>query len=422
MNRVSLLSPFFLSVFLGIISWILVFLIWPVRVVYPLTFETTSYVILCYASLILGYFLFPKLKKEPLIKEPRISENFIKGLIIVVLISFTIRYIDLFLFRGTSLFNSFVDNKILIAKHPPGFVFIIASVTRYLFFVPIIFLFQSKSKNKTLLLFCIVIFFLPFIEGGIRGSRNSFFYPSILLLTSLLYFKKIKLKKIHLGIMLSALLILFFIATKVLKKREIITEGDYKHLTTKSIYNDFLKPSESALKVIYGTQNETLKQVLFSGLQTGQYYTHGLFEFNHLIKKYNEEDYLTPQYGKFTLFNYVKLTNKYKITNIDMEAIEASNPRGYTFTTFFGGLFIDFGWFGPLVMLFLGAFQKHIFNQVQNRKSEFLPLFLFFLFVNFFMLTFNFLIRTGTSIVTINLALILVFLFKDRMLLKKVKP
>ena len=418
-NKAIFSSPFFLSISLGILCWLLVFIIFPIQVVFPISSKVVVYILLSYVSIITGYLIVPNGNYSKHSNQTIIGVPMIKVLILVVLLSFSIRYIDLFVFRGVRISYPIAQNRMLIDSNPPKFIFILASVTRYLFFVPILLLFHSKIKSNKLLIFCLLLFLLPFIEGVIRGSRNSFFYPSILLIFSLLYFKKIKFKKLHLGVLLLVFSVLFLMATGILKKREMIKKQDYKSLTTVAIYNDFLKPKKSVLEKIHGLENIKTKQLLISGLQTGQYYTHGVFEFDNLLKTYHKNDSLNFQFGKYNFLNFIKFTNKLGITHFDLSKIKKANPRGYSFTTFFGGLYIDIGWYGLVFMFFFGAFQKHIYNLVQRQKIELLPLLIFFLFLNFFMLSFNFLRGNGVSMIMASLMFILLVYVKNKITLKK---
>ena len=418
-NKTIFFSPFFLSIFLGIICWLFVFIISPIEVVFPISFKVVVFILLSYICMITGYLIVPKANYSKLPDQSIIWKPTIKILILVVLLSFLIRYVDLFVFRGVRISFTIAQNRMLLDANPPKFIFIIASVTRYLFFVPILLLFHSKIKSKKLLIFCLLLFLLPFIEGVIRGSRNSFFYPSILLIFSLLYFKKIKFKKLHLGVLFLVFSMLFVMATSLLKKREMIKEQDYKSLTTVAIYNDFLKPKKSVLKKIHRLENINTKQLLISGLQTGQYYTHGVFEFDNLLRAYHKNDALNFQFGKYNFFNFIKFSNKLGITHLDISKIQNANPRGYSFITFFGGLYIDIGWYGLLFMFFFGAFQKYLYNQVQRQRIELLPLLIFFLFLNFFMLSFNFLRGNGVSMIMASLMFILAVYIKNKITVKK---
>ncbi len=401
-----ILSPFFLSLSLGVLTWFLVFLITPASPVFPMSTEALLYIILCYACLILGYLIIPSTKKIHSI-ELGVSLRFIWMIVFAAVLGFVLRYFDLFVLRGVSLGNSISENRDLIDSNPSSGIFILASVLRYLFFVPLVLVLKGRIKHKGIWIACVLLFLIPFLEGAIRGSRNSFFYPSILLILIAIYFGKIKWNLRHLGILGTSIIILFIIATTVLKKREIRSDKDYEILTSKAIYNDFLKPKESVINYIHESKSTTSKQLMISGLQIGQYYTHGVFEFDHLMKTYESEEKFVHQNGKYNFMNYVKLTNKYGITNSSLPEIKSANPRGYSFITHFGGIYIDFGWFGLLFMFVLGVLQKWLFNRVKEEKVVFLPLFLFFIFMNFFMLTFNFLRNTGVSIITVNIMFIL---------------
>ena len=416
-NKIIFSSPFFLSISLGVVCWLLVFIIFPIKVVFPISSEVVVYILLSYVSIITGYLVVPDGKYSKHSNQTIIGPPMIKVLILVVLLSFLIRYIDLFIFRGVRISYPIAQNRMLIDANTPKFIFILVSVTRYLFFVPILLLFQSKIKSKKLLIFCLFLFLLPFIEGVIRGSRNSFFYPSILLIFSLLYYKKIKFKKLHVGILLLFFSVLFLMATGILKKREIIKQQDYQNFNL-AMYNDFLKPKKSILNRIYSSENIKTKQLLISGLQTGQYYTHGVFEFDNLVRTYHKNDSLNFQFGKYNFFNFIKFSNKLGITQLDLSKIQNANPRGYSFITFFGGLYIDLGWYGLIFMFFFGAFQKHLYDQVQRQRIELLPLLIFFLFLNFFMLSFNFLRGNGVSMIMASLMFILVVYIKNKRILK----
>jgi len=166
-------------------------------------------------------------------------------------------------------------------------------------------------------------------------------------------------------------------------------------------------------------ENINTKQLLISGLQTGQYYTHGVFEFDNLLRAYHKNDALNFQFGKYNFFNFIKFSNKLGITHLDISKIQNANPRGYSFITFFGGLYIDIGWYGLLFMFFFGAFQKYLYNQVKRQRIELLPLLIFFLFLNFFMLSFNFLRGNGVSMIMASLMFILAVYIKSKITVKK---
>lgn len=399
--------PFFISVFGGVLVWVFVFILFPAKVVSPFANESFWFIFLSYVCFVFGYFFYPNFKNK--IKDTLTTSNrFIYFIILITLISYLVRYIDLFLYRKVSFNNDVWQNRALLDKTKPSFVFMIASVLKQLYFVPIIFIFEKKIKNKKLLFIAFLLFLLPFIEGFIRASRNSFFMPVILLFITLLYFKKLSFNRKHILIIISIVSVLFVIATSIIMKRAPSnSDENYSSFTTNFFLNKFLEPYPSVFKEIQSTKNTTVKKIKVSGFQIAQYYVHGVFEFDNLVKYYQKEP-IKHQYGKYNLFVINKFTNKYGFTKTNLHEIQSINPRVLTFITFFGGLYIDFGWFGLLIMLLYGRFQRFVANNVFIKNNSYLPLFFFFLFCNFFMLTFNFIKSTGTYILVICFTLIFI--------------
>ncbi|MFY0603970.1 MAG: oligosaccharide repeat unit polymerase [Flavobacteriaceae bacterium] len=411
--------PFFSSLFFGIFTWLVIFFIFPASIVNPFSREAFIYIVGSYTTLILGYLLVSPLISKRKKPEWKIKKKEVNILIYITLLSFAVRYIDLFLYRNVSFFNDVWTNRDLLNLTKPGFIFIFFSICKQLYFVPIILLFKAKIQDKKLHIISIILFLLPFIEGFIRGSRNSFFIPIILLLVIHIYFRKIRFNKKQLFIFGAVVTLLFVIATSIIIGREKTrTDENYTSITTGFLLNDFLKPYPWVFEKIHDTKNKTAKELMISGFQVGQYYVHGVFEFDFLMKHYQKEP-LRPQYGKYTFATVNKFTNKCGFTNTNLEKVQENHPRGYTFITFFGGLYLDFGWVGLLIMFFYGAGQRVIYEAVKKCKVEYIPLFIFLLFANFFMLTFNFIENTGTYFIAVCSALIILIRLKDFVLSKK---
>lgn len=409
--------PFFVSLFGGVFVWFFVFILFPAKIVSPFAKESFWFIFLSYVSLILGYLFFPNTKthnKGFLI----ISKRFIYIIIGTTVMSYLFRYIDLFMFRKVSFSNDVWQNRALLAETKPNFIFILSAILMHLYFIPIIFVLKNKITGIIISMISLLLFLLPFIEGFIRGSRNAFFTPVILLLIILLYFKKISFNRKHIVIIISAVTILFTIATSIIMQREASeTDDNYSSLTTDFYLNEFLEPSPVLFEVIHSTNNNSIKKMMVSGFQIAQYYVHGVFEFDNLVKYYQKTP-MKHQYGKFTFSIINKFTNKYEFTDSNLKEVQLVNPRGSTFITFFGGLYVDFGWFGLIVIFFYGCFQKRIMNKVTIGNNSYLPLFLFFLFCNFFMLTFNFLRGMGSYTLIVCFAIVFSLSLWNKLALK----
>ncbi|MCF6349958.1 MAG: hypothetical protein L3J23_02875 [Flavobacteriaceae bacterium] len=259
---------------------------------------------------------------------------------------------------------------------------------------------------------------MPFPEAVLRGSRRIVFQPIFLAILILFYFKIIKLNwknTIYLTIVTT---LLFSLATIILIKRESVKDKDvYLHLIKNARYNDLLKPKEKIIKYIKDNKKSDFsKSVIISSMQIGQYYTHGIFEFNYILKYYKNKKF-EKQLGKFTFFVIPKFINKIGIYNVNVN--NKISPREYTFISFFGGMYLDFGWFALVFMFALGAIQKIIFVQVKSNNIYFLPIFIFLIFINFFMLTFNFYRGTGTYTLMSCLLFALTFSYKRNLFRSK---
>jgi hypothetical protein len=412
MLKNSVKQPFYISIFGGLLVWLFIFLITPASVVNTPSFETISFILSSYVFLIFGYRI-SSLKKP--LKVSVYSSKKIFFITLVIFGCFLLRYIDIFYFREFRFSNTIYQNRVLAGNGAHHLIFIIASVFKTLYFVPLLLILISKNKNKIVLFLAVILFFMPFPEAILRGTRSTFFLSFVFLILILIYTKSVHLSKKNILFVVLGSILLFVIATNILLKREgPKNDNPYKYLVEKAIYNDFYKPKKSVIDFMSNDSiSNNKKKIVLSSLQIGQYFSHGLFEFDYLIKHYKKHA-LKKQYGKYTFFVIPKFTNQIKLTNYNLHDIYISSPRGYTFITFFGGLYLDFGWFALFPVFLLGMLQKFLSLRIQQKQFHYAPLFVFFLFTNFFMLTFNFFRGTGTYtlISCVIFALILSIPFK----------
>ncbi|MCK0108291.1 hypothetical protein MWU58_03230 [Flavobacteriaceae bacterium S0825] len=159
-----------------------------------------------------------------------------------------------------------------------------------------------------------------------------------------------------------------------------------KHILSNAVYNFTLEPKEYTRTDIIETKNETLRLTRLSLLNASQYYTHGVFEFGYLYNNYEGKHH----YGGFTFNVIAKFSNIILGTNIDLAKIQDSPVRTGVYTTFFGPIYLDFGWFAPIFMLFFGMLQGLIFNKTLLGDYKYVPLLFYMLIIDFFMPVINF--------------------------------
>ena len=90
-------------------------------------------------------------------------------------------------------------------------------------------------------------------------------------------------------------------------------------------------------------------------------------------------------YGAYTFSPFGKLFNKENVN---------PSPREYVYVTAFGGLYLDFGWFSLIIMLFFGAFQKLVFQKAIN-SVIWRPVLSYLLIINVFLPVFNYVRGAG---------------------------
>ena len=376
---------FYGSVIIGIFLWFFFYILSPIEAKYPPSINLITYITISYLGLLVG-FVLPV--KNINLKTKYITKNhtlIIKVLIILVFCSFTVRYIDLFYIRGISFYNSNLVNKEL-ASNDNNFslIFGLFSIFRVLYFLPLLYYFKCKKENKKLLVFCILIFFLPLLEGYLRDSRRIIFEVFIFLFLILVINKKIRFNSYKTYILfLVTIGILLIHSFSVVENRAKVNPDKFFKKILKSPYNDFVPLKTNAIKFIEKNKNPLITKVYFSEIHIGQYITHGVFEMDYMISTLKHH-----KFGMYNFYLFIKFLNKIKITNVDLANLNNPTKRN-TYITFFGGLFYDFGWFGPLLMIFYGFMQKQIFFL---EKTNFLisPLVLILIFTNIFLLVMNF--------------------------------
>lgn len=407
-NNVPKLYTF---VILGILLWLILFIITPATPKDNVSTYTLLFVLSCYASYFIGY-LFTQNKRK-LNSHINIKESYLKALIIIIIISWIIRYIDLFYFRNLSFFNTIKENRNLLVLNKHHAFFIPFSILKEAYFLPLLLTLQYFKKKRTLLIFSSIIFILPLIEPFLRGTRKDILLLLVYLMSVLLVTKTIKFNKALIVKLVLAGIFLNIIFFKILMKREQTkvvnkkTESVVAFILEKARYNDLLQANED-IKEQIDAASGIKKAALFQYLHITQYYTHGLFELDYLIKERRKNP--RASYGAYTFYNVPRFTNILGLTNYDVKSIHKNSPRSHTYITFFGGLYLDFKWFALLIMCLIGMIQKRIDKKIGNGHNYLFYFYIFFIIFNILMPVVN--IIRGVGMYTLLSGLILLLLVR----------
>jgi hypothetical protein len=309
--------------------------------------------------------------------------------------SFIIRWIDLFIFRELSFDNAFKENRSLNSQNSfrSNLIFQLASVTKSLYFFPFVILTILKVKNKkNLLLAAYILLAFPIVEAFVFGTRKQLVELFLIIIITLSVSNKFTLNfKQVFAVSLSSIFLLTISAYILYdRERKISPQGEnfYNEILS-SRYNDKVKPKGYVIDFFNSPDNPYIfKHYILSILQFGQYYVHGLFEFDHIISMKKPE----ISYGKHTFYTIPKFYNNLGLfKNVDLRNY---TPREYVYITFFGGIYLDFRWLGLIFFSLFGLVQKYVY---QKSKSNIIyyPLWIYLLMINVFLLSFNFLRGSG---------------------------
>ena len=397
------------SLFIGILIWMMLFLMLPVENKEPIYSETFFFILTNYLSLICGFYLV-KFKNLKATITSASNGNVIKGLVAIIFISYFLRWYDLFLVRDLSYDNLPKINRTFNDQNyfKSNILLIVASVFKSIYFFPyVIVRMIKKNHSKYIVILSYLAMFLPVIEAVLKGNRKPFFEIFVIFLVTIFLTEKIR--KRHLIKFLGGFIALLMISMAILFKREKLSTDQQKTLLIEAKYNDLLPPNKKA--VAYLTEEENsfkLKLLLLTSLHIGQYYTHGVFEFNNFIRKKN----IDVTYGKYTFNTIPKLINKTKL----FDPIKSVNPspREFVYITTFGGFYLDFRWFSVVLMFLFGIFQKYVF---EKSKVDFFwtPVMLYVLIINLFLIVINYIRGAGIyPFVSILLLLAMIQIFRKR--------
>lgn len=349
------------SVLFGALVWCISFLLLPIETP-QVSNETLGYLIACFTLFIGGYYAF-NFKNQIRFFDTRLNKNYFKICVVILVIAITFRYIDLFYYRLLSFNFSFIENKKLVvqnATQAPLLVTLISTL-RAMYFLPLLYLVIRKSKNKTYWSLSILLILLSSFEILLVGTRKPIFHLVLLLLFASLYSYDIKnlltKKNFFLGGILIVLLGVF--SYSVLSRR--MTENTGSNLgilkVIDSRYNDFVKINKDKVNELYANPSSNIIKAELLLIHTGQYIVHGVYELNYII----QNDF--PKANGLYSFNPIfKFFNRIKVIDVDNSQLKKSHPRNYVYLTFFGSLFVDFGWFSLLLVFLFGVFQRFIFQ------------------------------------------------------------
>ena len=375
---------------IGASVYLLIFLLSPLRVDIDFSGWGIVYLLSGYAALACGcvaYEFIPKRKR----RGQRTSVFHHPGMRLVglvysaSLIGVVLKIYDRFFVRGISLFEDALSRREVIQAAGANIFSIFGGVLYpfcYLTLFVYLLISRDGERRPWLFVFSLILFFFPSIDALLLGSRVILMINLGLLV---LYFMYFGLFKFRFRSVISLVLIAVFAMTLsswIFMDRLSAMGLDVLVSIYESVYAFTVKPQPWLANALSSATSPMAYMALFTYLNLSQYLVHGVFEFCYLVDNFAYG--INHTYGMSTFFVYFKLIAPF-IGIGDVEAdILSAQPRSGIYTTFFGPIFVDFGWHGLFLVFLFGFFATHLWNSAKRLGERYIPLYLYIVIVIFF--------------------------------------
>lgn len=389
--------------FLGMGCYLLIFILSPLVVSVPLEFGSFAFVALTSFALILGSWSADRFRvgKEPR-KTParwlrRMENRLFWGTFWLGLTGNLLRLVDRYVLRGVSGEVGLEAREMLI-ETAGGPLALIGGVLYPFGYLPIFVLLGARVLPRTSwkVGLAAFVFLIPTLDALVLFSR-SFMLVSLTMIyfgLSLTLFRGGALPRQILFPALAVVAVVMTASVLIFAWRLEQMSFDILDSMFMSGYAFTVKPSVAAERFI--AEGSALGGVLAAVLPIAQYYVHGLLEFQ-ILWSVNDTQVYT---GGALLFGpYVKLLSLLGLAS-EPNLFELF-PRAGIFTSFWGPLWVDFGWFSPLVMFFFGFSARMLARAARTKDLGAVPIYTYFCVILFFMPVVNFAI-TAQGIYVIN--------------------
>lgn len=382
-----------------IILW--AFVVWSILfftapLVINIVINTDAYILIFFNVLafILGSLFYRSRTKGIII--PRSNKHIRKLFMIVfylAVLGLTAKFIDRFIIRGISIEADFFSNRETMEQEGGNALAILSAILTPMGLIPLFFMWKYKLRfNKLFKIIVFILFFAQLFDAFLLGSRSIMFVLFILIGLYLFYFKKLKLTVKKTTLLIMAFLSFMLLMNYIFLERTRAFAGDkaYEIALNQSNFN-YTLTSNQEFKQEFRKMNPVYQTFAFAYITTVQYFTHGMIEFSYLYGNFNQNHSL----GGYTFAVYDRFLSKITGGNFDAKKVQELAPRQGVYTTFFGPLFIDFGWVSILFMLFFGKIVRSIYEKARKGSDWAIVMYFYFFIVLMFSPVFNFINGAG---------------------------
>jgi hypothetical protein len=399
----------------GMVAWLFFWLITPVYATAELSWSAMLYIALCYAGFFAGCAAYPLMTGVSERTVPAYEWQgptallLYWGSLVIGVAGMALRLYDRVAIRGVDYASSAADVRETLSQVGAGAVSAIAAILFPFCLVPLIVLLASRFKPRQIPLYilAIAVFIMPTIESLAQLSR-SVLLTSLVLIFAAITCTKFRGNPFNRKLMVAtvgAIVLMAAASTAIFVSR---LEGNDQRLSESvllSVYADNLQPTETAwVGLVAGTDLERRYYSII--LPNGMYYISGAYEFTNLWLR---PDTQTFAYGAFNFIAFVRGIQILFAPDSEPLDEAALLSKIGVFQTFFGGAWVDFGYFGPLVLVLMGYFSRYLGLRARAGYLNALPLYLLVVSIVFFMPVADFIVGGLGNFVIGAFGLIAVF-------------
>lgn len=394
----------------GLGIWIIVWLLLPVDIRLPMRWNTVGFITLAYGCFISGclwaqrgpgYAELSSLVARNPWERPLLSGLYWSSFGLGCL-AMGLRLFDRIVIRGLDYTASVNEVRETLASTDFSAASVVASIFLPLCFLPFILVLASRWENGHGWKLSAAVFLavLPMLENLAQASR------SVMLLTvMLLFFGACLLKNggnligrrtilpLALGFFFIIALSSFIFSVRLEAGGRSIEDSIFS-----SAYAESFDPTPAA-KGALSSDNRLVRGAAETMIPLGMYYVHGFYEYDMSLNRPDEQLFA---FGSYIFFPYSRvLAIVFGEENIRGLNDERIIYRIGTFTSFFGPLWVDFGYLQFPVLILLGYVVQRMAILTARGFINVVPIYLLFVVAIFYMPVFNFL-TNGFGFFTFN--------------------
>jgi hypothetical protein len=385
----------------GIFVWLIVRFLSPLSEITPLSMDALLFLGACYVAFFLGCgaagsFQISKARvRESVYPLPNFDERTYWITAAMGVVGIAVRQYDRVVLRGVDFSaGSAAVREALEQAAASGFGMVGAILLPFCLVPLIIVLSAQKLRDrKILLILAFGIFLLPTLETIGQLSR------SVLLLTSaclvlLIILVRLKGRVFKLGVIAPGILlscVALLLSTYMFQTRLADAGRTFDESVMFSVYAEQIGASSEALRGLF--EGGIVESTFYAAvLPNAMYYVSGVYEFSELWQRPDLQEHA---WGGYTFGPILRAVNFVlgDVIASSVSEVELVYRLG-VFNTFFGPVWIDFGWFGLVFMSLFGFGVTRLSTAVRAGEQHWLPLYIFSACITFYMPVVNF-IQSG---------------------------